>query len=148
MGSQGPTGPAGPPGLGFVIQAGSSANLSPADARTYYFGCFPSIASTTTADRTRCYLPKGGRITAVYGTFWNSGTLASAQTSTIQLRLNNTTNYTVASTVLNTAVTTAFGDNTLSIAVSQGDFFELTWTTPTWTTNPTNTRLAVMVYVE
>ena len=121
--------------------------MNPADARTYYLGCFPSIAPTTTADRTRCYIPKSGRITAVYGTFWNSGTLSSAQTATIAVRINNTTSTTVASTVTNNAVMTTFGDGNLSIDVSAGDYFEVTFTTPTWTTNPTNTRLSVMVLV-
>ena len=120
--------------------------MNPADARTYYIGCFPSIAPSTTADRTRCYIPKSGRITAVYGTFWNSGTLSSAQASTIAVRVNNTTSTTATSSATNDAVMTTFGGN-LAIAVSAGDYFEVTWTTPTWTTNPTNTRLAVMVYI-
>ena len=150
MGPQGPVGPtgaAGDDGLGLVIQAGYSANLNPADARTYYVGCFPSIAPSTTADRTRCYVPTSGRIKAVYGTFWNSGTLSSAQTSTIALRVNNTTSTTVSSTVANNTVITTFSASSLSIAVSAGDYFEVTWATPTWTTNPTNTRLSVIVYI-
>jgi hypothetical protein len=153
MGPQGPagepgaTGPAGAAGLGYVIQAGSAANLSPADARTYYVGCFQSLAPTTTADRTRCYIPKSGQIKAVYGTFWNSGTLSSAQLSTIDIRLNNTTSTTVSASAANNAVMTTFSDSNLSIAVSAGDYFEVTWTTPTWTTNPTNTRMSVMVYI-
>ena len=32
-------------------------------------------------------------------------------------------------------------------SASAGDYFEVTFTTPTWTTNPTNTRLSVMVLV-
>jgi hypothetical protein len=147
VGATGATGPAGADGLGYVIQAGYAANLSPADARTYYVGCFPSLAPTTTADRTRCYIPKSGRIKSVYGTFWNSGTLSSAQASTIAVRINNTTSINVSTSVANNAVTTTFNDSNLSIAVSAGDYFEVTWTTPTWTTNPTNTRMSVMVYV-
>jgi hypothetical protein len=32
--------------------------------------------------------------------------------------------------------------------VSAGDYFEITSTTPTSTTNPTNPRLSVVVYIE
>jgi hypothetical protein len=32
--------------------------------------------------------------------------------------------------------------------VSAGDYFEVLWTTPTWTTNPTSTRLSLMIHIE
>ena len=152
-GAQGPTGNAGPAGpagsgLGYALQAGSFANLNPADNTTYYFGCFASIAASTTAARTRCYVPKPGTITSVRVTFWNAGTLSSAQASTLNLRLNNTTDTVVSAAVVNNPVVTTFGDASLSVAVSEGDYFEIKWVTPTWSTNPTNVRMSVVVYIE
>jgi hypothetical protein len=145
-GSTGSTGASG--GLGYAIQAGSSANLSPADATTYYYGCFNSIAAGTTAARARCYIPKAGTVTAIYGNFWVATTLGTAETSTISFRLNNTTDTAISAAVVANAAATTFSNTGLSIAVAAGDYFELKWVTPTWVTNPTAVRLSVVVYIE
>ena len=146
-GTSGPAGPAGS-GLGYALQGGSFANLNPADNTTYYFGCFTSIAASTTPARTRCYIPKPGTITAVRVTFWNAGTLSSPQTSTVSLRLNNTTDTVVSTAVVNNPVVTTFSNASLSVTVGEGDYFEIKWVTPTWPTNPTNIRMSVAVYIE
>ena len=154
VGPTGPVGPAGPAGpasgLGYVLQAGSSANLNPADNTTYYYACFPAVAAANTAAaaaNSRCYIPRAGTVTAVVLQFWNSGTLGSAQTSTVNFRLNGTTTSLVATGLLNNSATTT-GSATLSVPVAAGDYFQILWTTPVWTTNPTAVRLAVVVYIE
>lgn len=150
-GATGPAGPAGPPGLGYALQAGSSANLNPADSTTYYYGCFPSIAAANTAAasaNSRCYVPRAGTITAVVVHFWNSATLASAQTSTVTIRINGTLSTSVATAVLNNAASTQYATAALSIPVVAGDYFQILWTTPAWATNPTAVRLAVTVYIQ
>ena len=151
IGPAGPAGPPGPAGLGYVLQAGSSANLNPADNATYYYGCFPSIAAATSAAvnaNNRCYLPRAGTITAVVAHFWDAGTLASAQPSTISLRLNGVSTTPVTAAVLNNAASTVFSNTGLSIPVAAGDYLQVLWSTPVWAPNPTNVRLAVVVYVQ
>jgi len=150
VGPVGPAGPAGPSGLGYVLQAGSSANLNPADNATYYYGCFPSVAAATSAAASassRCYIPRAGTVTAVVFQFWNSGTLASAQNSTLNFRLNGTTSTAITTAAVNNSAATS-GSAALSIPVAAGDYFQILWTTPVWAPNPTNVRLAVVVYVE
>jgi hypothetical protein len=147
-GATGPTGPTGPTGTGYSLQAGSSTNLNPADTTTYYYGCFPSIAASTTAASARCYIPKAGTVKAIYGNFWNNGTLGSAETSTINFRVNNATDTVISAGVQNNALVTTFSNSSLSIAVVAGDYFEIKWVTPTWATNPTQVRLAGVIYIE
>ena len=79
--------------------------------------------------------------------FWNAGTLGLAQTSAVNFRLNGTTNTLVATGLLNNSATTT-RSAALSVPVAAGDYFQILWTTPVWTTNPTAVRLAVVVYIE
>lgn len=118
---------------------------SPADATTYYFG---NLVITTVATNNRVYVPKNGTLKAVYGHALTTGTLASAQNSTMAVRINNTTDVTVSSTVTHDATVTTFSATGLSQAVSAGDYVTMKWTTPTWTTNPTNVRHQVVLYIE
>ncbi|MEP7119179.1 MAG: hypothetical protein ABI880_16445, partial [Acidobacteriota bacterium] len=133
---------------GYALQVGSSSGFNPSDNSTFYYGCFPALTASTVAGTARCYIPKGGTVTAVYGAFSNAGTPGSGETSTINFRLNNSTNTLVAAGVTNTAVVTTFSNSGLSITVAAGDFFELQWVTPTWATNPTAVRLAAVLYVQ
>lgn len=135
------------PGLGFSLQAGSTINFNPADATTYYVGCFPGIAPTTTAARVRCYVPFSGSVAAVYLTFWNAGTLSSAQASTVQIRVNNSADTLISAAVRHNQIVTTYNRSDLSIPVSAGDYFEIMWRTPIWTLNPTNVRLSTVIYI-
>jgi hypothetical protein len=81
--------------------------------------------------------------------FWNSGGVGTAETSSVFIRLNgNVGGETLAATVTNNLPNTAILNNTLSIPVLAGDYFEIRWATPTWATRPRNVRLAVTVFVE
>jgi hypothetical protein len=86
-------------------------------------------------------------VTAVIVQFWNSGTLASAQTTTVNFRLNGVANTLIATGLLHNAATTT-GSAALSVPVAAGDYFQILWTTPVWTTNPSAVRLAVTVYIQ
>jgi hypothetical protein len=137
--------------LGYVIQAGSSTNLGPADNQTYYYGCSPSIAATNsaaTATGLRCYVPHAGTITAAYLNFWVAGTLSTAEASQVSLRVNGTTLTALTSSVTTDAVATVSSATGLSIPVAQGDYVQILWTTPIWATNPTNVRLSATLYVQ
>lgn len=136
--------------LGYSLQA-SGAAFSPADSTTYYYGGNFGGGPGTTADLARIYIPKTGTIKAAY-VFFNQAAGASAETSSLSIRLNNTTDYLISSSVVNNAASTAVNSTSLNsgngIAVSAGDYVELKWATPAWATNPTSVRPSVILYIE
>ncbi len=130
---------------GYVLTA--SCNTStPLDATTYYFGDVYVLAQQTTADVQRIYFPKAGTITSARITFHQ--TAGTAETSTVSIRLNNTTDTTLSAAVTNDAANTTFLNSGLSIAVTTSDYIEIKWVTPTWATNPTNVRATAHILVE
>jgi hypothetical protein len=133
---------------GYIIQ-GNAAQISPADATTYYVGSMFAQTPVTTAGNAKLTIPRTGTITRVDLTIHNAGTTGSNEQSSIYLRLNNTSDTTLSSTLDTSAVTaaTVIAVTGLSIAVSAGDYVELKWVTPTWATNPTNVRLSYMVSI-
>lgn len=132
--------------LGYVIEA-VGTSLAPADGLTYYFGS-QSTGPTNTADVSRLYIPKAGKVKAIYLFFRNAGTLSTSETSTLNFRLNNTTSTLISSAVTFTAASNAFSNTALSISVVAGDYFEIEWVCPTWVTNPTATISSAIVYIE
>jgi hypothetical protein len=132
------------PGMGLPFLFGQ---FNPGDETAYYGGLHPQ-SSGTTPDVCRIYIYKTGVITAAMVLFDNAGALATAETSTIYIRVNNTTNYTISDVVKNDARPTVYNNNTLNIAVNAGDYIEIYWRTPNWATNPTQVRLSGMVYLQ
>lgn len=134
-------------GCGMSLQ--TSSNLyNPADATTYYTGNMPILAPLTTATAQKVYIPRDGTIKAAYVEFLALTTTSTNETSTISIRLNNTTDTTISSTVTNDATVTDFNNTALSIAVSTGDYIELKWVTPTWATNPEGVSIQATIYIE
>lgn len=133
---------------GYTIQMPfATANTNPGDATTYYFGNGTNAALVATATATRrVYIPKEGTIKAVYG-FYTQTAGASNENSTLSLRLNNTTDTTITTTIDNSAPN-AFSNTALSIAVVTGDYIEGKWVTPTWATNPTGLGMGMIIYIE
>lgn len=134
-------------GLGYVLQGSASNAASVPDATSTYFGSIP-VSAGASIGANRIYIPKTGTIKKVYILFDNSGTLASNETSTIAVRLNATTDFTISAAVTNDAAVTAFNNTGMSAAVTAGDFIAIKWTTPTWATNPTNVRISAVIYIE
>jgi hypothetical protein len=128
------------------------SSFSPADATTYYFGwAYTQAAGTSTAANKKFFFPRSGTIIrADINVFNNGGTQGSNETSTMNFRLNDTTDtaLTAALTANAAANATAYFNITgLSIAVAAGDFGEMKWVTPTWATNPTNVIILVSLYI-
>ncbi len=134
--------------IGYAIP--STATLpAPADATTYYFGAAGFVPNTTAGTYFRVYIPKAGTIKSIYITFVNGGTVGSSETSTVNFRLNNTTDTVISSSVKLDATTQVFSNTSLSIAVAAGDYYEYKWTTPTWVTNPSSSVVSyAVVYIE
>ena len=129
--------------LGYVKQevlVGGFAYTSPADSTTYYFGIWDSLALATFSDLRRIYVMQTGTITAV-SLFFHvvaGGSVGSNETSTLWIRKNDTTDYTVTTTLDFSSVRYSAFVTGLSIPVTAGDYIVFKWTTPAWTTNPTN----------
>lgn len=125
--------------LGYVKQEiinGGFSSFSPADSTTYYFGVWDGLTPGTGSDTRRIYVMQTGTITAV-SMFFN-GTAGSSETSTLWIRKNDTTDYTITTTLnLSSAKYNAFVTG-LSIPVTVGDYIVFKWTTPAWATNPTS----------
>lgn len=132
-------------GIGYVLQA-AGASFSPTDATTYFFGGLPSVFPTTSAAIERLYVPKTGTIKAAF-IFCNQST-GSNETSSMSVRVNNTTDYLISNAVTNDASGTAFNNQVMSVPVTAGDYIEIKWVCPTWATNPTGVRPTVILYVE
>lgn len=117
---------------------------TPADATTYYSAWgFSSSAIVTFGS---IYIPRSGTITAIRVNVGISGTLGTSETSTMSLRLNNTTDTTVSSSINASSAASSYSA-TPSVAVVAGDFIILKWVTPTWATNPTSVSVNAVVFI-
>jgi hypothetical protein len=125
------------------------AGQSPADATTYYVGEI-NVSLNTTATLYRTTMPYASKLIGAVISAVNISATATTEASTINFRLNNTTD-----TLLSNAV--AFGNNLtvnlypvtgLNVTVAANDVFNIKWTTPTWATNPTSATLLVTLYFE
>lgn len=119
-------------GLSFTA---GSVNDNPNDGTTYYFGSKYQLAMSTVAASRRIYIPRVFTVTMVdlYATFTNG----TNETSTIYLRLNNTTDTTLSSAVAMNSTPYHELVTGLSLTCVAGDYLEFKWVTPTWATNPT-----------
>lgn len=133
-------------GMGYSIPI-ILGQFNPADATTYFGGIQPQ-SSGTTAAVCRIYIPKTGTIKSCYIVFDNSGTLSSTEASTIYIRVNNTSDYTISTTVTNDVRPTVYSNTSMSITVNSGDYIEIKWITPIWATNPTSVRISGTLYIE
>jgi len=122
----------------YTLQWAIIAGWSPVDSTTYYIS--GKGVQDGNAARGRIYIPVSGTI--VYADFnsYVGTTLASAETSSAWVRLNNTTDTLISDAIQQDTVYEQFVNSALSIAVTAGNYVEIKWTTPAWVTNPTNTR--------
>lgn len=125
------------------------ASYNPADGLTIYFGFGGSSATPVTN-------PMGGRVFIPYNatligydlTGYVLGTPASAETSSLYVRVDNTTDIT-----LNTSVTYSVGSGfneyhslALGTNINAGSYVNIKWITPTWVTNPTSLTQGVTLW--
>ena len=118
---------------------------SPADAATVYFGFTPAVPSTSAA-ASKVYIRKAGVIKNAE-VYCFSGTAGTNENWSLYVRLNNTTDYLIA-TVGAATSERVFSNTGLSIPVVAGDYFEIKGVQPTWVTNPLLTVYGGYVYIE
>ena len=111
---------------------------------TYYFGN-QGRSIITTADVSRVYIPKTGVIKKAYITQYG-GTTGTITSITVSIRLNNTTDTSVATSTANSTFRT-FNNNALAISVTEGDYIEIKVTSIS-TVAPTAVVFAGTLYIE
>lgn len=131
-------------GLGYMINV-QALTSSPVDSQTIYFGMLPK-APTTTANISKVYVRKAGTI-KIAEMYCYSGTAGSAESWSIYIRKNNTTDYLIA-TLAVSANERVFSNTGLNITMSVGDYFEIKSINPLWATNPLTTIFGGYVYIE
>lgn len=131
---------------GYTLQY-SAAAFNPADATTYYVGGNYQSAGST-ADVVRIYIPKAGTIKYANFFVYNGGTLGTNESSTVYIRLNNTTDVTISASVTTNTLTQNFTNSALATSVVAGDYIEIKWTAPTYATNPTSVRISGTIYIQ
>ena len=119
---------------------------SPNVSTTYYFGITSAPMVTTTGIR-RMYIPKQGIIRIAE--IWSDSTLlaGSNESWTMQIRLNGTTNYTIASTATANEFRSWLNYN-MNIPVVPGDYVELRTATPNWATPPQGVTCSGCIVIE
>lgn len=120
---------------GGMLMIANAFQTNPADATTYYYGI---TNTTTTAGSTfyRINIAKAITITAFYGSWSITGT-ASTESVSVYIRLNNTTDTTITTSLNVSGTNGSFNATGLSISCAAGDYIQLKVVTPTWATNPT-----------
>ncbi len=118
---------------------------NPADSTTYYFGDGFSFIQFTTALNGNIQLmtPVNCTINRINGSFNVAGTLASAQNCTLFIRVNDTTNTNISTTLQLTSASVSVTNNSLGLSLNAGDFFIFGFTGPAWTTNPTTVSMSL-----
>lgn len=129
----------------YTLQVSAANQATTTDAQTIYFGCHAGLAPQTTAAISKVYIPRAGTITRAY-IMMHSGTAGTNESFTAYIRLNNTTDTSIASVAANTALR-EFTNTSLSIAVAAGDYIEIKVICPTWATNPANVRWGGVIYI-
>ncbi len=122
----------------YTLQWSQAGGWSVLAKTTYYLG--GKLVQDGNAARARLYFPVAGTIISADFCSYVGTTLASAETSSAWVRINNTTDTLISDQIQQDAIWERFVNSSLSIAVTTSDYFEIKWTTPAWSTTPTNTR--------
>lgn len=130
--------------IGYCINV-QALTSSPTDAQTIYFGNLPK-APTTTAATSKVYIRQAGTIKRAE-IYCFSGTAGTAESWSIYIRKNNTTD-TLIATVAAATGERVFSNTGLSISMSAGDYIEIKSVNPTWATNPLTTIFGGYIYIE
>jgi hypothetical protein len=160
---EGPVGPVGPGGSsgtsgtsgtsGDVIYRFGSGPISPANSGgvIYYIGTLTDLSATVTNFVFRQSISQfTGSITEVSILRYPSGLAGTGEFSTFNM-INVTQG---TSRVISNTVTTNSGSGLIDnyvlstpLAVTTGDFLQITWVTPVWVTAPTSVRILAHVKI-
>jgi hypothetical protein len=121
--------------------------VNPNDSTAYNAGMIAGSVLTTTYANASFSSPKDGVIRSIHFNISSATTVGTAENWTIELRVNDTTNYTVA-TVATTDTLRKWVNNNLNIPIKTTDTMTIRTTTPAWVTNPEGCRGGGFILVE
>jgi hypothetical protein len=104
-------------------------------------------AFTQTTAISRIYIRRAGVIRVAEFFTYADTTAGSAENISVYVRLNDTTDYLIA-TVGTTGRERTFSNAAIDITVAAGDYVEIKWVSPTWATPPTSIRVGGYLLVE
>jgi hypothetical protein len=131
-------------GDGFMINV-QALTSSPTDSQTVYFGMLPK-APITTANVSKIYIRKSCTL-KVAEIYCYSGTAGTAESWSLYVRKNNTTD-TLIKTLTVATNERVFTNNALNISLVAGDYIEIKGVQPLWATNPLTTIYGGYLYFE
>jgi hypothetical protein len=131
-------------GSRYAIQV-QALTSSPVDNQTVYFGMLPKVP-VTAANTSKIYIRRAGTITGAE-IYSYAGTAGTAESWTIYIRKNNTTDFAIATVAANTNER-VFSNQALSIPVNAGDYIEIKSINPSWQTNPLTLIYSGYVLIE
>jgi hypothetical protein len=124
--------------------------FNPADSTTYFFS-EQALTNVTNATLYDAIIPFNCTLVSAIIYAANTATNASNEASTVNFRVNNTTDTLLSNAVIfggTIPIANAYSVTGLSVNLAVGNTFIIKWTTPTWATNPTNAQLVVILYFE
>lgn len=131
----------------YILTTHTGGSFNPADSTTYYWGSpLGTNSMATWAYSARRFVPRAGTISTIYGLYYCG--VGTNETSSLYLRINDTTDYLITSSINNSSSAYYFNNTSLSIYVNQGDYFVFKWITPTWATNPTSLQANADVRID
>ena len=126
----------------------SGNGQNPSDSTTYYFGSGATALSLCASEGyNKFYVPTACRMRTIYIQIVVSGTLGTTEQGSLAFRKNATTSTTISSAVQADATSQTYSTD-LDVSMAAGDFFEILWATPAWSTNPTTVTLNGSVAID
>jgi len=137
-----------PSNMVYSLEFNMLINISPTNGSTIIFG--NSQGASLSTGRSQIYFPMAGKLVAADVHVIVNTTLGSGETGSAYIRVNNTTDYLISSSLVwNTAGRVSrYLVSNLSADITTSDYFELKVVHPTWLTTPTNVRYYGHVLVQ
>lgn len=135
-----------PTSVDYAMLYFQSLSFNPTDATTRYVGA-TNLTPSAAISLVAFTIPQAGTITSSSIAFVAASTTGSSEAISCYLRINDTTDYLVATVSAATANRT-FVNNSMSIAVAANDTIALKWVFPTWVTNPAGVTIGGIAVME
>lgn len=122
-------------------------NFNIADAGTYYFGSLNYPPQTFAATMGTVALPYNCKLVAWTFDYYLGGTTGTSETSTLYVRKNNTTDYTLSNAItFSSATATGFSGTGLTESYAAGDRINAKLLAGTFVTNPTQAYFGLTLF--
>ena len=138
--------------MGYTAPSGYCLQLftptsTPLANQTYYIGAtIQSIQNVGSGAVNLVYLPLGGTINKIVFTF--KCTAGTNEATTLVLRKNNATDYTLTSTLDCSSANQTLTFTNLAIPMATGDSISIKLVCPNWVTAPTLVFVGFIVFIQ